>query len=242
MTQATAEVHSFEVGDEFPEEYAKLLFKLLTEHGEVITSPSYMAFIQRLLEAGMAMAPSEMERVRSANFYAEEVRHGYIFHNLLQELGWGGIPEESSAVKFEAFNLPMDTWCDLAYLNCLTDRVGVYQAREWVVSSYQPLARISGGIVRDERGHSNLGYQRLKNHCKTEAGLREANEKLKTWWPAALDMFGRSDSRRNERYQYWGLKQHGNEELRQEYIAETVPLLADLGLDVPDTTTGRKYL
>lgn len=242
MTQATTTGFSFEVGDTFPDEYATLLFKLLTEHGEVITSPSYMAFIKRLLDAGMAMAPTEMERVRTANFYAEEVRHGYIFHNLLQELGWGSIPEESSAVKFEAFNLPMETWCDLAYLNCLTDRVGVYQAREWVASSYQPLSRIAGGIVRDERGHSNLGFQRLKNLCKTDEGRQEANEKLRTWWPAALDMFGRSDSRRNERYRYWGLKQHTNEELRQEYIAETAPLLAGLGLDVPDETTGRKYL
>lgn len=242
MTQATVEGIKFEAGDEFPDEYAELLFKLLTEHGEVITSPSYMAFIRRLLEAGMTLAPTEMERVRTANFYAEEVRHGYIFYNLLQELGWGSIPEESSAVKFDAFNFPMETWCDLAYLNCLTDRVGVYQADEWVASSYQPLSRIAGGIVRDERGHASLGFQRLKSHCKTETGLREANEKLKAWWPAALDMFGRSDSRRNERYRYWGLKQRGNEQLRQEYIAETAPLLAGLGLEVPDNTAGRKYL
>lgn len=242
MSDTAVEEFAFEATDELPEEYGKLLFKLLTEHGEVITSPSYMAFIKRLLDAGMELAPSEMERVRSANFYAEEVRHGYIFHNLLVELGWGSIPEESSAVKFEAFNLPMETWCDLAYLNCLTDRVGVYQAREWVQSSYRPLARISSGIVRDERGHSNLGYQRLKALCGTDEGRHEANEKRRLWWPAALDMFGRSDSRRNERYRYWGLKRHDNEELRQEYIAETAPLLARLGLDVPDTTTGRKYL
>jgi 1,2-phenylacetyl-CoA epoxidase catalytic subunit len=34
----------------------------------------------------------------------------------------------------------------------------------------------------------------------------------------------------------------GNEELRQQYIAETRPLLEKLGIEIPDDKANRKYL
>jgi 1,2-phenylacetyl-CoA epoxidase catalytic subunit len=40
----------------------------------------------------------------------------------------------------------------------------------------------------------------------------------------------------------WGIKAHTNAELRQRYIEDTVPLIRELGLDVPDHEANRRFL
>ena len=62
------------------------------------------------------------------------------------------------------------------------------------------------------------------------------------WYLTGLDMFGRSESRRAERFRFWGLKRRSNAEARAQYIAEVNPLLESMGLQVPDPLAGRKYL
>ena len=73
-------------------------------------------------------------------------------------------------------------------------------------------------------------------------GLAEANEKINLWWPAALDMFGRSDSDFSDEYVKWGLRKLNNAELRRKYIAETRPLLEDLEIVVPPDEANRRFL
>jgi 1,2-phenylacetyl-CoA epoxidase catalytic subunit len=55
-------------------------------------------------------------------------------------------------------------------------------------------------------------------------------------------MFGRSDSTRDQRYIHWGLKRRTNAQARQEFIEEVDPLIAKLGLQIPDPLKDRKYL
>jgi ring-1,2-phenylacetyl-CoA epoxidase subunit PaaA len=57
----------------------------------------------------------------------------------------------------------------------------------------------------------------------------------------ALDMFGRSDSKRTERFIYWGIKRRHNARAREDYIREVDAAIAALGYDVPDKTMGRKF-
>ena len=66
--------------------------------------------------------------------------------------------------------------------------------------------------------------------------------RLKKWWPAALDMFGRSTSTNSPLYVKWGIKSHDNEGLRQKYIAEAVPEIEKLGLEVPNNQANRRFL
>jgi len=65
---------------------------------------------------------------------------------------------------------------------------------------------------------------------------------LNRWYPLALDMFGRSESWRSERYIEWGIKRRTNAEARAAYIEEVNPLIAEFGLAVPDEKKGRLYL
>jgi ring-1,2-phenylacetyl-CoA epoxidase subunit PaaA len=55
-------------------------------------------------------------------------------------------------------------------------------------------------------------------------------------------MFGKSDSKNSSQYVKWGIKAHTNAELRKKYIEDTVPLIQELGLDVPDHNANRRFL
>ena len=124
----------------------------------------------------------------------------------------------------------------------LVDRVGKYQVEEFVDSTYVPLNEALPGIISEEVGHIGYGHVKMKELCGDGKGRREAQEALNRWYPLALDMFGRSESRRSERYIEWGLKRRTNAEARRAYIEEVDLLIVEIGLDVPDEKKGRLYL
>ena len=131
---------------------------------------------------------------------------------------------------------------DIAWFHGIGDRVGLYVGIEWMGSTYEPLAEVSPQLEKDERFHANAGIAYVREIIKTEDGRREALDGLHKWWPAVLDMFGKSDSKNSEVYVKWGIKAKSNEELRQQYIDDTVPVLEGLELDVPDHLANRRFL
>jgi len=141
-----------------------------------------------------------------------------------------------------AFKIPLETWCDVAWFHALIDRVGLYVGIEWMASTYEPLAKVSPRLEREEQFHADTGFRHLREIVKTEDGRKETQDLLHKWWPAALDMFGRSDSKNSEIYVRWGIKTQGNEELRLQYIRETVPLIEALDIEVPDHMANRQYV
>jgi ring-1,2-phenylacetyl-CoA epoxidase subunit PaaA len=98
-------------------------------------------------------------------------------------------------------------------------------------------------IMKEEIGH--VGYGQSKT-AELAAKGDEAREKvqraLNFWYVKALDMFGRSDSTRDRRYLYWGLKRRTNAQAREEFIQEVNPLIEKIGLKIPDPLEGRQYL
>ena len=187
----------------------------------------------------MRLAPDEKLKVTYARLMQQEVEHGVITARILEGLGIGPV---TSPIQQYLFHIPIETFCDLAYFNALGDRVGCYVGETWDGVPYEPLANVADRLHKDEVFHATFGMSNLRRVCSTPEGMAEANEKIKVWWPAALDMFGRSDSTASEAYVRWGLRQKSNAELRQQYIDETRPLLEDLGIDVPDDRLNRRFL
>jgi len=77
---------------------------------------------------------------------------------------------------------------------------------------------------------------------ETPDGKVAAQRAVDKWYVVGLDMFGRSNSARDERYIEWGLKKRPNGRMREDYIAEMDPKITALGLVVPNKLEGRKYL
>lgn len=65
---------------------------------------------------------------------------------------------------------------------------------------------------------------------------------LEKWYPAALDMFGRSDSPNASKFISWGLKSVGNAEIREAYKADVDGKLVAPGLEPPDERKNRRFL
>jgi Uncharacterized conserved protein len=72
-------------------------------------------------------------------------------------------------------------------------------------------------------------------------GKAKAQKAVDYWYIRALDMFGRTGSKRSDRYRYWGLKRRSNDQARQDYMNEVNPILKKIGLNVPDPNQGRRY-
>ncbi len=226
---------------DMPEEFRRFLIKLMKyEHVENNGNPQYRAVLAHIADAGLRHAPDGKCMLIEAEIIKQEVEHGEIVADLVR--GLGEDPVDDHPVKQYAFHMPMDCWTDLAWFHGLIDRVGLYVGIEWVGSTYEPLARVSPRLERDEKFHAATGMRYLKDICRSADGRREAQELLHKWWPAALDMFGRSDSRNSEIYVRWGIKARSNNELRQQFITDTVPLIEALGLDVPDHLANRRFL
>jgi hypothetical protein len=87
-------------------------------------------------------------------------------------------------------------------------------SRDWRESSDVPLAKMATTVERDELGDSEMGYYFLQQICSDPRGRELAQRLLAKWYPAALDMFGRSDSPSVRKFIRWGLKTIGNADPR----------------------------
>src|SRR5205823_3311243 len=98
-------------------------------------------------------------------------------------------------------------------------------------------------IEGEEEGHIKFGMMETARLAFKGGEAKERVQRaLDHWYVKGLDMFGRSDSPRSERFRYWGLKRRTNAEQRAQYIAEVNPIIEKLGLTVPDPLAGRRYL
>lgn len=224
---------------EMPEDLRNLLVRVMSKHLENATNPHYDKLIAHLWERCMTLAPDPERKRVLAKLMMQEVEHGVITANILKGLG---VDKVDLPIDQYLFELPIDTWCDLCFFHALGDRVGMYVGENWGDVPYEPLRSVAPKLHRDEVFHATLGYQNLTEFCSTPEGRAQANDLIKKWWPAALDMFGTSESKFSEKYVRWGIRQAGNEELRQQYIAETRPMLEKLGITVPNDQENRRFL
>jgi len=233
--------YRFDEDDPLPEEYKALLLKMLRHEGERAGNKSFLGFMATCLEIAEALYPTQEAKLLKAEYLAEELKHGIMFHRLAVGLDRTFALRDVPYAHY-AFHLPRETWADDAYFHFFVDLNGAFHARDWRESSYVPLGKMSATIERDELGHSEMGYHFLGQIVTHRKGKALAQQLLHKWYPAALDMFGRSDSPNVPKFIQWGLKSVGNAEIRQAYKQYVDGKLAALGLDIPDERKNRRFL
>jgi ring-1,2-phenylacetyl-CoA epoxidase subunit PaaA len=200
-------------------------------------------------DAILPSAPTTTDQLIVARTAAEEIDHFRKFARVAGDLGVDVSPILSRPNReryLEAFRGTIQTWEDFAVFGFLIDRVGKYQLEEFVGCTYGPLSRIlepPSKVHEEEAGHIDYGTTRAAEMAaKGEEEKARVQKSVDFWYVTALDMFGKAESYRADRYRFWGLKRRSNEEARQQYIAEVNPLIEGMGLQVPDPMKGRKYL
>ena len=223
-----------------PKEYQDLLARLLTIQADCEIGGPHI-----YVDHWTLRAPTVDDQWRVARIAAEEIDHCRKFLRLLGLVGIDRsdiITRPRSKREVDAFKEDMPTWADFAVFGFLIDRVGQYQLDELEGASYLPIDDHLPTILREEKGHISYGEQQMRKLMETEQGMEQVQAAVDHWYPVGLDMFGMSSSARAERYIEWGLKRRTNGEARRQYIAEVDPLIAAMGLRVPDKLEGRRYL
>jgi len=227
-------------------------------------NPEYIDLLRRVLaiqadceiggphlyvDAMLPSAPTQIDQLVVARTAAEEIDHFRKFARLAGDIGVDTaylLSRRNQDRYLEAFRGLITTWEDFAVFGFLIDRVGKYQLEEFVGCSYVPLSRLlehPSRVMDEEAGHIDFGTTRTAEMAARGGEAKDRVQKsVNFWYTTALDMFGKSDSARAERYRLWGLKRRTNAEAREQYVAEVTPLIEDMGLQVPDQLTGRKYL
>ena len=238
MFNDKVEVKDFEKMDP---EYQDLLRRILAIQADCEIGGPHL-YVEQMLPG----APSKLDQLIVARTAAEEIDHyrkvariaGEIGADVSYVLSW---PNQKRYV--ETFRGKITTWEDFAVFGFLIDRVGRYQLEEFIGCSYTPLERILPDIIKEEEGHIDFGATKTRELAgKGDESKAKIQKALSHWYVKGLDMFGRSESKRSERYCYWGIKRRTNAQARQDYMKEVKPLVEQMGLQMPDPMKGRQYL
>jgi len=227
--------------DKMDPEYQDLLARVLTIQADCEIGGPHL-YTKDILPS----APSKIDQLIVARTAAEEIDH---FRKIARVAGDIGVDVSfvltwpNQKRYLDAFRDIIKSWEDFAVFGFLIDRVGRYQLEEFFGCTYKPLVQILPQIVKEEVGHVGYGQSKTAELAsKGDESKEKVQRALNFWYVKALDMFGRSDSERDQRYLYWGLKRRTNAQARQEYIQEVNPLIEKIQLEVPDSNTGRHYL
>jgi ring-1,2-phenylacetyl-CoA epoxidase subunit PaaA len=232
---------AFEARDEMPEDYRRMVLRLLRETNEIGSVPTCYEQM-RSMTTNVRLAPDPTSRVRIVEFFADEMRHQKIFDGVVRAMGVE--PDDDFVSSIDGLNATaaIVDWLDLALLNTFIDRVGGFQLMDYAESSFAPLARTGVAVAKDEFGHCAMGYQHLREVCRSAEGRRQAAARMPAWYGMALDMFGTSSGTRQWKYIEYGLKTKPNEQLRQEFIGHIGPYFDGIGLEQPaPDEVPRKY-
>jgi ring-1,2-phenylacetyl-CoA epoxidase subunit PaaA len=227
--------------EKMPAEYKELLERVLTIQADCEIGGPHL-YVKDILPT----APSQVNQLIVARTAAEEMDHYRKIAKLAGDIGKDtssllSIPNQKRYL--EAFRGVIETWEDFAVFGFLIDRVGRYQLEEFLDCSYLPLQRILPEILKEEIGHIGFGTnQTAELAAKGDNEKERVQQSVDFWYIKALDMFGRSDSERSNRFCHWGLKRRSNSQARWEFIKEVGPIIQDMGLTVPDPIKGRKFL
>jgi len=227
--------------EKMPAEYKELLERVLTIQADCEIGGPHL-YVKDILPT----APSQVNQLIVARTAAEEMDHYRKIAKLAGDIGTDtsfllSIPNQKRSL--EAFRGVIKTWEDFAVFGFLIDRVGRYQLEEFLDCSYLPLQRILPEILKEEIGHIGFGTnQTAELAAKGDEERERAQRSIDFWYIKALDMFGRSDSERSNRFCHWGLKRRSNSQARWEFIKEVGPIIQGMGLTVPDPIKDRKFL
>jgi ring-1,2-phenylacetyl-CoA epoxidase subunit PaaA len=227
--------------DKMDPEYRDLLGRVLTIQADCEIGGPHL-YVKDIFPS----APSKIDQLLVARTAAEEIDH---FRKIARVAGDIGVDVSEVLSRpnqeryLDAFRGMIKTWEDFSVFGFLIDRVGRYQLEEFFDCTYAPLEEILPQVVKEELGHIGYGESKTSELAAAgDEGKEKAQKAVDFWYIKALDMFGRSDSTRDQRYIFWGLKRRSNTQAREEYIQEVDPLIAKMGLKVPNPLTGRQYL
>jgi benzoyl-CoA 2,3-dioxygenase component B len=204
-------------------------------------------------------SPSSYDLLSIMRVMCEEMRHGWqMAYLLVAHFGDEGKREAQKLLERRAtegkrllgsFNERVDNWLDFFTYTQFIDRDGKFQLKMLSTSSFEPLARSMGPMLKEESYHLGTGNNGLLRIIKAGRIQPETVQKFfNKWVPTAFDLFGTDNSSSAHWAYEWGLKGRFderenespvekpklNEASRTLYRDEIVRLVDRLNMLIPD--------
>ncbi|MGX1023815.1 1,2-phenylacetyl-CoA epoxidase subunit PaaA [Psychroflexus sp. MBR-150] len=222
--------------DWMPEKYRQTHIRQISQH-------AHSEIVGMLPEGNwITRAPSLRRKVALLAKVQDEAGHGLYLYSATETLGVSR--EElfeqlhSGKAKYSSiFNYPTLTWADIGAIGWLVDGAAIINQVPLCNTSFGPYARAMVRVCKEESFHQRQGYEIMLTLCNgTKEQKDMAQDALNRWWWPSLMMFGPTDdqSTHTEQSMKWKLKRKTNDELRQQFIDQTVPQADILGLKIPD--------
>ena len=222
--------------DWMPEKYRKTHIRQISQH-------AHSEIVGMLPEGNwITRAPSLRRKVALLAKVQDEAGHGLYLYSACETLG---ISREelydqlhTGKAKYSSiFNYPTLTWADMGAIGWLVDGAAIINQVPLCNTSFGPYARAMVRVCKEESFHQRQGYEIMLTLCNgTQEQKDMAQDALNRWWWPSLMMFGPTDdmSTHTEQSMKWKLKRKTNDELRQQFVDQTVPQADILGLSIPD--------
>ncbi len=235
LKEKVQEGYIVESVDEMSEGYRKALIVQLTVQAdtELISAPAYWMAARH--------APSTNTQVSAHAIIQDELAHANIAYRLLEDLGvskehllYGRQPHEFKHPY--GFDQPLENWAELVVANGFFDRAGITLLSDvFQNTSYGPLKRALVKVDMEETFHLRHGEVWMRRLSKAGGVAQEMLQRAVDWmFPMTLEWFGLPDSMKRHSGQLdFRLKGLSNDQLRQVWMASTVPLCESLGLNAP---------
>ena len=222
--------------DWMPEKYRKTHIRQISQH-------AHSEIIGMLPEGNwITRAPSLRRKVALLAKVQDEAGHGLYLYSACETLGVSR--EElydqlhSGTAKYSSiFNYPTVTWADMGAIGWLVDGAAIINQVPLTATSYGPYARAMVRVCKEESFHQRQGFEIMMTLAKGTPEQKEmAQDALNRWWWPSLMMLGPTDAEsvHTEQSMKWKLKRKTNDELRQQFIDQTVPQAELIGLTIPD--------
>ncbi|WP_228852439.1 1,2-phenylacetyl-CoA epoxidase subunit PaaA [Aegicerativicinus sediminis] len=222
--------------DWMPEKYRQTHIRQISQH-------AHSEIVGMLPEGNwITRAPSLRRKVALLAKVQDEAGHGLYLYSAAETLG---ISREemydqlhTGKAKYSSiFNYPTITWADIGAIGWLVDGAAIINQVALCNTSFGPYARAMVRICKEESFHQRQGYEIMLTLCNGTKEQKEmAQDALNRWWWPSLMMFGPRDeeSPHTAQSMKWKLKRKTNDELRQQFVDQTVPQADILGIKVPD--------
>ena len=220
-----------------PDHYRKTLVRQISQH-------AHSEIIGMLPEGNwITRAPSLKRKAILLAKGQDEGGHGLYLYSAAETLGTSRGQMEDALLAGKAkyssiFNYPTLTWADVGLIGWLVDGAAIMNQVPLCRCSYGPYARAMIRICKEESFHQRQGFDICLSLAQgTPAQKAMLQDALNRWWWPTLMMFGPPDeaSPNSAQSMAWGIKRLSNDELRQRFIAATVPQAELLGITLPDS-------
>ncbi|MDR6226757.1 1,2-phenylacetyl-CoA epoxidase subunit PaaA [Desmospora profundinema] len=228
-----------EATDWMPDEYRKLLLKLIHMHAisEIMGALPEKEWVPK--------APTLKRKLAIMAKVQDEMGHGQLLLRVAEDLAapLGKTREDlvtdviRGRVKFHnVFHMPAPTWADAGVIGWLVDGAAIINQAALLHTSYGPYARVLKRICAEESFHMQHGENIILALAGgTDEQRAMLQDAVNRWWESLLFFFGpvevTSSAQRMIQYK---IRTKTNEELRQQFFQKYVPRIWSLGLTIPD--------